>query len=148
MKKQNRIIYCLLVSFSIILLTGCGISNVQNKTEYNVKEKATIDNYQLVCNNYEIKDNVLKVNLELLNKNKQDKTISLINNFEIININDNETIPENISNEKVEIIGDNESIDIELEFDIKNIDININDYKIIFYSGVATNNIAFILKEE
>lgn len=148
MKKQNRIIYCLLVSFSIILLTGCGISNVQNKTEYNIKEKATIDNYQLVCNNYEIKDNILKVNLELLNKNKQDKTISLINNFEIINIIDNEIIPKNISSEKVEIVKDNESISIELKFDIKDIDFNITDYKIIFYSGVATNNIAFILEEE
>lgn len=148
MKKQNKIIYCILVLFSISLLTGCGINKVQNKTEYYIGEKAMIDNYQLTCNNYTIKDDVLKVNLELLNKNKQDKTVSLINNFEIININDNEIIPKNISNEKVEIIKDGESINIELNFDIKDIDINVNDYKIIFYSGVATNNIAFILKEE
>ena len=106
------------------------------------------DGKELVCNNYEIKDDVLKVNLELSNKSKQTKTISLINNFEIININDNENIPKNISNDKVEIIEGNESIDIELEFDIKDMNININDYKIIFYSGVVTNNIAFVLKEE
>ena len=148
MKKQNKIIYCILVLFSISLLTGCGINKVQNKTEYYIGEQATIDNYQLVSNNYEIKDDVLKVNLELSNKSKQSKTISLINNFEIININDNENIPKNISNDKVEIIEGNESIDIELEFDIKDMNININDYKIIFYSGVVTNNIAFVLKEE
>ena len=148
MKKCNIIMYCVLGIFSLLMLTGCGITNIDNKTEYYIGEKAIIDNYQLTCNNYEIKGNLLKVNLELVNNYKQDKTVSLINNFEIINIIDNETIPENISNEKVEIIGDNESIDIELKFDIKDIDFNINDYKIIFYSGVATNNIAFILKEE
>lgn len=148
MKKQNKIIYCILVLFSISLLTGCGINKVQNKTEYYIGEQATIDNYQLVCNNYEIKDDVLKVNLELSNKSKQTKTISVINNFEIININDNENIPKNISNDKVEIIEGNETVNIELEFDINAIDININNYKIIFYSGVVTNNIAFVLKEE
>lgn len=148
MKKQNKIIYCILVLFSISLLTGCGISNMQNKTEYYIGEKAIIDDYQLTCNNYVIKDNILKVNLELANNNKQDKTVSLINNFEIINIIDNGIIPKNISSEKVEIVKDNESINIELKFDIKDIDINVKDYKIIFYSGVATNNIAFILEEE
>lgn len=148
MKKCNIIMYCVLGIFSLLMLTGCGITNIDNKTEYYIGEKAIIDNYQLTCNNYEIKGNLLKVNLELVNNYKQDKTVSLINNFEIINIIDNGIIPKNISSEKVEIIGDNESIDIELKFDIKDIDFNINDYKIIFYSGVATNNIAFILKEE
>lgn len=147
MKNRNVLAHCILGILYLSMLSGCGVSNIENKTEYYIGENAVIDNYQATCNSYQIKDNILKVNLDLTSKNKEKQTVSLINNFEIINTIDNEIKPKNISSDKIEIIKDNESINIELEFDINNIDFNAKDYKIIFYSGVATNNIGFILEE-
>jgi len=148
MKKVSRFLYSVFTIFSIIMLTGCGnIDNVQNKTEYYIGEEAKIDNYLLTCKDYEIVDNVLRVNLEIINKNSQKKTVSFKNNFSIYSIDDSENIPENISSEEVKIIEANQSMNINLEFDLKNINIDeLSNYKVLFYSGVATNNIAFILE--
>lgn len=151
MKKVSIFLYSVFAIFSIILLTGCGnVSNIQNKTEYYIGEEANIDNYLITCNDYEILGKKLKVNLILTNKNKQTKTVSFKNNFSIYNIDGSENIPENISNDEVKTIESGKSMNIYLEFDFNDYDINtdeLRNYKILFYSGVATNNIAFILEE-
>jgi len=150
MRKCRMLGYCVLSMFSLLLLTGCGnVSNIQNKTEYYIGEEASIDNYLITCKNYEVLGKKLKVNLELINNNKQNKTVSFKNNFDIYStIGTSEVVPENISEEDVKIIESGKSMNIDLEFDFNDININeLSNYKILFYSGVATNNIAFILEE-
>lgn len=145
MKKSNILIYSVLIILLSIVLSGCGINNVQTKTEFHIGEQANIDDYLVTCENYEEKDGILKVNFKLTNNNKQEKAISLQNNFEIYSTEDQDIKVKNISSKEIINVDANESIDVPLEFDISNIQFDVSNYKILFYSGVATNNIAFIL---
>lgn len=148
MRKLKKLNIFLTVLLLFLCVSGCSnINKNEIKTEYLIGEEAEIDNYLITINDYvyEENDKTLKVNLELLNKDSNTKNVSLKNDFEIYDIN-NVIINDidNVSdNSELEVLN-NERVNIELKFDVSKInEFDINNYKIIFYSRVATNNIAF-----
>jgi len=132
----------------MVLISGCGISNKQTQTEYQVNEEAFIDYYQITCNNYEIIDSYdaktgkfLKVNYTLTNNSDEQKEIHLQDDFKLY-LNDDIILA--MTNDNV-ILNSSETKKIEIAFDLSNMENTSEPYKVIFYSNVVTNNIAFVL---
>ena len=151
---MKKYILCL-VSFIVILtLSGCGIASKQIKTQFKVNEETKIDHFLIACTGYEKETNessvFLKVNYKITNKNAQEINMNLRNSFQISNKNGslhNTTSSGNINFKPEETKEIQVTFNINSEADNKT-DSNNNQesYLIIFYSGVATNNIGFILE--
>lgn len=121
----------------IFLTTGCslfGVDKIESNTMYQKGEIAVFDNYKIILDDYKIEDN-LKVNFLVTNKNSGTIMINK-NSFELIK-DDIKYYP--IDFQSVEI-NSNETIEIDLLFDVNEIN---EDDKLLFYSGIVSNNIAF-----
>lgn len=133
--KKIAIIGCLV----LILSTGCGLENKAPQTEYKVNEEAFIDSYQIECNDFEKTDNILEVNYTLTNQSNQQVTVEPSNAFRLV--------------QQDQMISANEDSSVTLEpSETKKLTVTFNvtetqdQYKVLFYSGVVDNNIAFRLK--
>jgi len=134
----------LILILLILTLSGCG--NREYKTSYKVNEKATIDYFDIECTGYELineynsqpsKNGIyLKVDYNIINKN--DKPVSLVADkfFKLYKNNDF-------------IYGIGEDITLESNKEVTYtvvFDTSVSEtYKVLFYSNVVTNNIAFEL---
>lgn len=132
----------------LLLLTGCGVNNTVLKTEYGINENAKIDHYEIICtdsvylNQYNDKSGkFLKVNYTLTNKSNSLKTVQVQSDFKIYK---DENLISPISSDKLDLNA-GETKDIEVIFEITE-HADWNNYKIIFYSNVVTNNIAFVIE--
>lgn len=128
----------------ILTLSGCG--NREYKTSYKINENATIDYFNIECTGYELvneynqqsaKNGIfLKVNYKLTNKNEKSVNLTANNYFKLYK--DNNLI--NGIGEDI-ILESNQETEYTVLFDT-----SIDDtYKVLFYSNVVTNNIAFEL---
>ncbi len=142
----------LLAFLSIFILTGCslGVGNVQTKTEYALGEEAFLDQYQITCNDYEILDNYnekngqfLKVNYTVTNNSDTSTTVYTASDFKLLQ-DDKEY--SNLIQKEIEFTP-YKTEKLEIIFDLSDNTIT-EPYKTIFYSNVATNNVAFILEKE
>lgn len=140
-----------MLSFILLLLTGCGINNAVIKTEYYLGETATIDHYEIEYTDFSELDvynnengKFLKVNYTLTNKSAGQKTVNIYNDFKFYNY-DNKLISPITNDEIVLEVGDTKSFAIVFDITDKQ---DMDQYKIIFYSNVVSNNIAFIIERE
>lgn len=134
----------LILVLLILTLSGCG--NREYKTSYKINENATIDYFNIECTGYELvneynqqsaKNGIfLKVNYKLTNKNEKSVNLTANNYFKLYK--DNNLI--NGIGEDI-ILESNQETEYTVLFDT-----SIDDtYKVLFYSNVVTNNIAFEL---
>ena len=135
--------------FFIGILAGCGVSNKAVKTEYKVNEVATIDQYRILCKGYEIinqyQDQMgkfLKIDYKITNLRDQSYYLDLQNDFQL-QVDSGKYIPA-ITSDHIEIKG-NEEKTLEIVYDLKEYE-SMESYKVIFYSGVVSNNIAFVIQ--
>ncbi len=133
------------------LLIGCGGENKKPKTEFMMGEIAKIDDYEVVYTKHYFGGTNLFVNFEITNHHKEKRNIDLGEDFVLYNELSEKL--ENISQGTIELAS-KETMNVNLVFAI-NSDLNssemyepidITGYKILFYSGVVSNNIGFILK--
>lgn len=141
---MKRKIFTLILVITTLFLTGCGVGNKEYKTSYNLLDNATIDYFDIKCTSYELineyngsvpKNGIfLKVNFDIKNNNSNnvllvpDKFFKLYSNNNFIDGSGTE-----VSLKSKEVT----SYSVVFDTDIK------NSYKILFYSNVVTNNIAF-----
>ena len=147
MKKVFKIL--LLIILVAPLLTGCREEKKVYKTEFRIHEVATIDHYEIVYKGYTATKNEMRIKFEIKNKNKITQLISLTEDF-VIYSNESGKINNPYEEEIIAVKpGEPQEIQVvvtaEELFDKKGQLIDeIDTYKILFYSNVATNNIAFL----
>lgn len=136
----------LLILITTLLISGCGVGNKTYQTSYKINQNARIDHFLIKCKGYELineynnekpKNGVfVKVNYEIMNNNSTSVLIKPETSFKLYK--NNEFIS-GIGNELT--IDKNKSEEYTIIFDT-----SIEDsYKVLFYSNVVTNNIAFEL---
>ena len=136
----------LLIFITTLLISGCNVGNTTYQTSYKVNENAKIDHFLIKCTGYEIineynnekpKNEVfLKVNYEIMNLNKSSVLIKPDTFFKLYK--DNKFT--NATGEEIKLDKDEDQnyyviFDTSLE----------ENYKVLFYSNVVTNNVAFEL---
>ena len=136
----------LLIFITTLLISGCGIGNATYQTSYKVNQNARIDHFVIKCTGYELineynnekpKNGVfVKVNYEIMNNNSSSVLIKPETSFKLYK-----------NNEFISGIGNEITIDKESVEDYTVIfDTSLEDsYKVLFYSNVVSNNIAFEL---
>ncbi len=129
----KKILVCLLATLTI---TGCVPSDEvsETKTEYYLNELATIDQYQIELTAYEYKNERLVLTFEIMNDFDHAQIIDK-NNFALINGSE-QILPNNNLNQTIST-GDTK--EVKINFDIT----ELEEYTIVFYSKVVTNNIGF-----
>ena len=134
---KNKLIILLAFFFSIFLV-GCN-NNISTKTEFNINEKAIIDDIEitLLSRTYEESSNILELNF--LIKNVSSKNIVLVSdtNFKLYDSNQKQQL--NTYNSKIVNLGKKEETTYKLQYYIEDNNINY----ILFYSGIVENNIRF-----
>lgn len=142
---MKKFVMCCIIVFSCSVLLGCGLAAPENvKTEFNLNEKASIDRYQLKL----VKVTTERFNNEISSSNGQ----YLILTFKVKN-NEKETI--RITDDQFELKIDDETYSTvmpcglslkskeEREY-VLLYDVPIQDnYDLLFFSGIVTNNIKF-----
>lgn len=137
----------ILTLVTALLITGCGIGNTTYNTSYKINENAEIDHFIIKCTNYELineynnqkpKNGIfLKVNYNITNKNKNPIIINPEKYFKLYR---NDSYIAAIGEDKQ--LTQNKLEEYSVVFDT-----SIEDsYKILFYSNVVSNNVAFELK--
>lgn len=136
----------LLVFITTLLISGCNVGNTTYQTSYKVNQNARIDHFLIKCTGYE--------QINEYNNEKPKNGIFLKVNYEIMNLNKSSVLvkPETFfklykNNQFTNAIGEEITLNKD---ENKNyyvvFDTSIDDnYKILFYSNVVTNNIAFEL---
>ena len=138
----------LLIFISTLLISGCGIGNTSYQTSYEINQNARIDHFLIKCTGFEL--------VNEYNNAKPKNGIFLKANYDITNLNNLSVLikPETFfklyqNNEFIPALAGNE-INIEkdkTEQYVVVFDTTIEEtYKILFYSNVVSNNIAFELK--
>lgn len=151
--KKNKIILFGMFIFIASLLVGCSgnkIGEENIKTEYLKEEVAKLDHYEIVYKGYSSKKEKLYVDFVVTNHSDTVQEINLSEDF-VLYTDKNEKIINLYEEEKIKIES-NETKEIRViykadELFKKKQLIDLTSYKIIFYSGVVTNNIAFIIEE-
>ncbi len=129
----KKLFVCLL---AILLVTGCTPSDTpsENKTEYYLDEIATIDDYEITLIEQEYKNDRLVLTFEITNYFDDAKVIDN-DNFSLMigteQIGPNNNLEETISGGKTKQVVINFAVD------------ELDEYMLIFYSKVVTNNIGF-----
>jgi len=145
MKKLNikKISYLGLSVF--LLATGCsmGVEKKENQTTFKVNEEAFIDQYQIKCSNYTVNGNELKVHYTVTNNSNQSTEIDLSDDFKLYG--DDGNLYDSLSTGTVHL-EHSETKDIEVTFTVNDTIDSDHSYMIIFYSGVVSNNIGFVLE--
>lgn len=138
----------ILILITTLLISGCGIGNTSYQTSYEVNQNARIDHFLIKCTGFEL--------VNEYNNEKPKNSIFLKVNYDITNLNDLSVLikPETFfklyqNNKFIPALSANE---VSIEKDKKEeytviFDTSIEEsYKVLFYSNVVSNNIAFELK--
>ncbi len=132
----KKILICILGALTI---TGCVPQDEpsETKTEYYLGELATIDQYQIELTAQEYKNDRLVLTFEIMNDFDHAQIIKS-DNFALINGTE-PILPNNNLNETIST-GSTKEIKVNFTID------ELEEYTIVFYSKVVTNNIAFIIE--
>ena len=134
----------LILILLILTLSGCGSREYRNS--YKINEKGTVDYFEIECTGYELineynsqpakNDIYLKVNFNITNKNEKPVNIIADKFFKLYKNND-----------FIYGIGDDITLESNKEVSYSVVfDTSVSEtYKVLFYSNVVTNNIAFEL---
>jgi len=151
--KKNKIILFGIFLVIASLLVGCSkeVGEEIFKTEYFKEETATIDYYEIVYKGYSSKKEKLYVDFVIANHSEQEQEINLNEAF-VLYTDNSQKIINSYDNKKIKIkSSETKEIRITITadelFEKKKL-IDLDSYKIIFYSGVVSNNIAFIIDEK
>lgn len=143
---MKKIVYVLCICMFALLVTACNDLSAPEhvKTEFKLNEVALIDNYeiQLIKNekNNQYKNNIatngqyIILTFKIKNNNKTTQFIDE-NNFSLT-INNQVYKPTDVLNMTIDA---NKTQEYTIIYDVP---VN-EDYELIFYSGVVTNNIEF-----
>ena len=147
MKKKKVVSFILMTIFCIPFLTGCQDLSLKEdtKTSYRISEEAKLDHFQITLSDVEFKDEHLHLTategtkimiLTFKVKNNANNTMSISGNSFDLFIDNEEYYP--VASENVSI-NSNKEIQYEIIYEVP-----IKDqYSILFYSGVVTNNVSF-----
>lgn len=148
--KNKAILFSIFLIISSLLI-GCSskVGDTYQKTEYLKEENAIIDYYEMIYKGYSSKNKKLYVNFVVTNNSSETKEINLREDFRLYTDTSEKII--NLSDEEIIKIQNNETKEIRVTFESDSLFenetlIDLDSYKIIFYSGVVSNNIAFILE--
>lgn len=147
---KNVLKVLLLILLVAPLLTGCGEEKRVYKTEYEINEVAIIDHYEVIYKGYTATKNEIHIDFAIKNNSNSAKEINLSKDF-VIYTNESQKIT-NPYQEQIITINPDETEEFEVIvtaeelFDNTTGELteNFDTYKILFYSNVATNNIAFL----
>lgn len=133
------VILVLVAFISFVLKTS---DNHILKSEYKVNEVGYLDNVEVTLKNIVYIHSGTGIELSFDIKNQTDNTITIVPDtyFKFYDIN-HVQIPNKYTNNK-SIVKKNETITYRLQYDV----IKKEIYEILFYSGVAENNIKFSFK--
>ncbi len=149
MKKSKLFSLILVTIGSISFLTGCQDLSLkeENKTSYKVQEEAKIDHFQVTLENATFKDEYLHLTANAGNKvmilsfkikNNSKNSVNVSGNSFSLSIDNQPYLP--VSSENYPIAS-NEEITYELIYEVP----EKEEYSLIFYSGVVTNNASFVI---
>lgn len=149
--RKNKIILFGIFLVATSLLVGCRkeVGEEILKTEYLKEEVATIDYYEIIYKGYSSEKEKLYVDFIVTNNSNETHEINLNEDF-VLYTNESEKM---INSHKEEIlkIKSKETKEIRVTIEAKELFekkklIDVDSYKIVFYSGVVSNNIAFIVE--
>lgn len=135
---MNKKTYFILLLILGIFFIGCSNKNI--KTNYSIREDATLDNFNLVLENAKILENdSLELIFKITNNSNNTITITPDDYFKLYDIN-HVQIP-NLYKNNTNIIKSKNTITYTLQYNISSKEI----YEVYFYSGIVENNIKFTI---
>lgn len=143
---MKKIVLLFVISCLFLGCNDLSLKEGMNQTSYQVHEEAKIDHFNIVMTDYHITDHwnqqipvhdqFLIVEFEIENKDKQVSTIYANTSYQL---SINQEIYPNLSLESQLIIPSKEKKKYTVVYDVP----KEEEYHILFYSGIVTNNIEF-----